>query len=138
MEELEEIAAVGPARVQLKVDTGLSRGGAAALGVARPLRGRRATSSAQGRITVTGIWSHLAASDEPAHPANDAQEAAFRDALSLAASAGLDPDVTHLANSAAAILRPSAHFDLVRCGIATYGLDPAPGHQPAPGPAARP
>ena len=129
VEELEEIAAVGPARVQLKVDTGLSRGGAAradwhdffavAAGLER-----------EGRITVTGIWSHLAASDEPAHPANAAQEAAFRDALSLAASAGLDPDVAHLANSAAAILRPSAHFDLVRCGIATYGLDPAPGVSP--------
>ena len=90
----------------------------------------RATSSAQGRITVTGIWSHFAASDEPEHPANDAQEAAFRDALALAASAGLDPEVRHLANSAAAILRPSARFDLVRCGIATYGLDPAPGRTP--------
>jgi alanine racemase len=127
--ELEEIAAVGPARVQLKVDTGLSRGGAARadwhdfFAVAADLE--RA-----GRLTVTGIWSHFACSDEPEHPANDAQEAAFRDALSLAASAGLDPDVAHLANSAAAILRPSAHFDLVRCGIATYGLDPAPGVTP--------
>jgi alanine racemase len=81
-------------------------------------------------VRVTGIWSHFAASDEPAHPANDAQEAAFREALRLAERAGLDPDVTHLANSAAAILRPSAHFDLVRCGIATYGLDPAPGASP--------
>ncbi|KRE92799.1 alanine racemase [Nocardioides sp. Soil774] len=129
VEELEEIAAVGPARVQLKVDTGLSRGGAPRaawhdfFAVAGDLE-------REGRITVSGIWSHLAASDEPAHPANDAQEAAFRDALSLAASAGLDPDVAHLANSAAAILRPSAHFDLVRCGIATYGLDPAPGVSP--------
>jgi alanine racemase len=127
--ELEEIAAVGGARVQLKVDTGLSRGGAPRhewhdlFAVAGDLE-------REGRITVTGIWSHFAASDEPAHPANDAQEAAFRDALSLAASAGLDPQVTHLANSAAALLRPSSHFDLVRCGIATYGLDPAPGTSP--------
>jgi alanine racemase len=127
--ELEEIAAVGGARVQLKVDTGLSRGGAARqewhdlFAVASDLE-------REGRITVTGIWSHFAASDEPAHPANDAQEAAFRDALSLAESAGLDPRVTHLANSAATLLRPSSHFDLVRCGIATYGLDPAPGTSP--------
>jgi alanine racemase len=129
VDELEAIAAVGGARVQLKVDTGLSRGGAPReewpelFAVARDLQ--RA-----GRITVTGTWSHLAASDEPAHPANDVQEAAFRDALSLAASVGLDPGVTHLANSAATLLRPSSHFDLVRCGIATYGLDPAPGTSP--------
>jgi alanine racemase len=129
VEELEEIAAVGPARVQLKVDTGLSRGGAPR-SQWHDLFAAAADLERDGRITVTGIWSHLAASDEPAHPANDAQEAAFRDALSLAASVGLDPDVTHLANSAAAILRPSAHFDLVRCGIATYGLDPAPGVSP--------
>jgi len=127
--ELEEIAAVDGARVQLKVDTGLSRGGAPRaewpdLFAAASLLER------QGRITVTGIWSHLAASDEPEHPANDAQEAAFRDALALAAEAGLDPDVAHLANSAAAVLRPSSHFDMVRCGIATYGLDPAPGVTP--------
>ena len=47
-------------------------------------------------------------------------------------AAGLRPEVRHLANSAAAILRPSARFDLVRCGIASYGLDPAPGRHPRP------
>lgn len=127
--ELDEIAAVGPARVQLKVDTGLSRGGAARADWAA-LFAAAAAHEAAGRVRVTGLWSHLAASDEPSHPANDVQEQAFRDAVALAAEAGLDPDVTHLANSAAALLRPSAHFDLVRCGIASYGLDPAPGVTP--------
>ncbi|GAA1926495.1 alanine racemase [Nocardioides hwasunensis] len=127
--ELDEIAAVGPARVQLKVDTGLSRGGAPHAEWAT-LFAAAAAHEAAGRIRVTGLWSHLAASDEPAHPANEQQEAAFREALALAAESGLDPDVTHLANSAAAILRPSSHFDLVRCGIASYGLDPAPGVSP--------
>ncbi|WP_297619919.1 alanine racemase [Nocardioides sp.] len=130
--ELDEIAAVGGARVQLKVDTGLSRGGAARADW-QPFFAAAATHEAAGRVHVTGIWSHFAASDEPAHPANDAQEAAFRDALRLAEEAGLDPEVTHLANSAAAILRPSSHFDLVRCGIASYGLDPAPGVTPGLG-----
>ncbi len=129
VEELEEVAAVGGARVQLKVDTGLSRGGAPRAAWAS-LCEAAAAHEAAGRIEVTGIWSHFVASDEPAHPMNDAQEAAFRDALDLAARAGLDPDVRHLANSAAAILRPSSHFDLVRCGIAAYGLDPAPGATP--------
>ncbi|WP_121256834.1 alanine racemase [Nocardioides ferulae] len=134
-DELAEIAAdvarAGrPARVQLKVDTGLSRGGAPIAHwpelVAAARDGERA-----GRWRVTGIWSHFACSDEPAHPANAAQEAVFRDALAVAEAAGLRPEVRHLANSAAGLLRPSARFDLVRFGLASYGLDPAPGH-PAP------
>lgn len=118
-----------PARLQLKIDTGLSRGGAPMAAwpdlVAAARRGEQ-----DGAWTVTGIWSHLAASDEPDHPANDAQEAVFHEALAIAATAGLRPEVRHLANSAAAILRPSSRFDLVRVGIASYGLDPAPGHTP--------
>ena len=86
------------------------------------------TSNGRAGLRITGLWSHLACADEPAHSANDAQETAFREALELAGEVGLRPEVTHLANSAAALLRPSARFDLVRCGIATYGLDPAPGH----------
>lgn len=129
VDELDEMAAVGGARVQLKVDTGLSRGGAARADWQAFFAAATAHEAA-GRVRITGIWSHFAASDEPAHPANDAQEAAFRDALVMAGAAGLDPEVTHLANSAAAILRPSSHFDLVRCGIASYGLDPAPGVSP--------
>lgn len=128
--ELEALAGVGtPARVQLKVDTGLSRGGAPR-DRWHDLFAEASHLEQQGRIQVTGIWSHLACSDDPEHPANDAQEATFREALALADSAGLTPEVRHLANSAAAILRPSARFDLVRCGIASYGLDPAPGHTP--------
>ena len=128
--ELDEIATVGGgARVQLKVDTGLSRGGSARADWST-LFAAAAAHESGGRVRISGLWSHFAASDDPAHPANDAQEAAFREALRLAAEAGLDPEVTHLANSAAAILRPSSHFDLVRCGIASYGLDPAPGVTP--------
>ena len=126
---LDQLAAAGVARVQLKVDTGLSRGGAARADWADLFEHARRLERA-GRLRVTGIWSHLAASDEPDHPANAAQEAAFGDALALAATAGLDPEVRHLANSAAAVLRPQARLDLVRCGIAAYGLDPAPGVTP--------
>lgn len=113
------------ARVQLKADTGLSRNGATAehwpglVAAARRAEG-------EGRIRVTGVWSHLACSDEPEHPANDAQERAFREALEVAESAGLRPELRHLANSAGALLRPSARFDLVRVGLAAYGLSPAP------------
>ena len=118
-----------PARLQLKVDTGLSRGGAATEDWAGVVEVAR-KGEAAGDWKVTGIWSHFACSDEPDHPANDAQEKVFLDALDVAEQAGLRPEVRHLANSAAAILRPSSRFDLVRCGIASYGLDPAPGVTP--------
>ncbi|MFT4264491.1 MAG: alanine racemase, partial [Nocardioides sp.] len=113
-------------RVHLKVDTGLSRGGAMPADW-RSLFEHARTGQDAGTWTIAGIWSHLATSEEPEDPANDAQEKVFREALDLAAEIGLTPEVRHLANSAAAVLRPSARFDLVRCGIASYGLDPAPG-----------
>ncbi len=59
----------------------------------------------------------------------------FAEALAVAEEAGLRPEVRHLANSAAAVLRPSSRYDVVRCGIAAYGLDPAPG-RPRPPPSA--
>jgi alanine racemase len=128
--ELDAIAATGrPARVQLKVDTGLHRGGA-------PLRlwsdvvDRARKGEEEQSWTVTGVWSHFSSSDEPDDPANDDQERRFDEALRVATDAGLRPEVTHLANSAAAILRPSSRRDLVRVGIASYGLDPAPGVTP--------
>ncbi|WP_248583108.1 alanine racemase [Nocardioides sp. InS609-2] len=132
--ELAEIAAAAErtgvmARVQLKVDTGLSRGGAPTAIWPDVVEEARRLEIA-GLLSITGIWSHFAASDEPDHPANDAQQKVFDEALDIAHDAGLRPEVRHLANSAAAILRPGARYDLVRCGIAAYGLDPAPGRTP--------
>jgi alanine racemase len=126
VDRLEEIVAAGRSpRVQLKVDTGLSRGGAA-LDDWPALVAAAAAHERAGRARITGIWSHFACSDEPEHPANDLQEQRFSEALATAEQAGLRPEVRHLANSAAAIMRPSSRLDLVRCGIAAYGLDPAP------------
>jgi alanine racemase len=75
---------------------------------------------------VVGIWSHFACSDEPDHPSNDAQEKAFVAALKVVDAVGIEPEVRHLSNSAGALLRPWSSYDLVRCGIASYGLSPAP------------
>jgi alanine racemase len=132
--ELRLIAAAGrevgrPARVQLKVDTGLSRGGCPMVDWPALVEEARHLED-DGDLTVTGVWSHFACSDEPQHPANDAQEQTFREALRIAEAAGLRPEVRHLANSAAAVLRPSSRFDLVRLGLLCYGLDPAPGLTP--------
>ena len=129
--ELDEIVAAAQstdrvARVQLKVDTGLSRGGST-IDSWPDLVEAAHEAEVAGTVTVSGIWSHFACSDQPDHPANDLQEHNFRAALDVADRVGLQPEVRHLSNSAAAILRPSAQFDLVRCGIASYGLDPAPG-----------
>ena len=130
VEEVAEVvqgaeAAGRPARLQLKVDTGLGRGGAVAADWPAVVAAA-AEAERSGSVRVTGVWSHLACADEPEHPANDQQEAAFREALDVVAAAGLRPDVRHLANSAAALTRPGARFDLVRCGIASYGLSPVP------------
>ncbi|HET7689946.1 MAG TPA: alanine racemase [Nocardioidaceae bacterium] len=127
--EVDEIAAAAtetqPARLQLKVDTGLSRGGSS-LDEWPAVVEAAAKAQKAGLVQVTGIWSHFACSDEPEHPANDLQEQNFRGALGIAEDAGLEPQVRHLANSAGALTRASARFDLVRCGIATYGLSPVP------------
>lgn len=113
------------ARVQLKFDTGLSRGGAPRSQWSALISAAR-DAERGGEIGVTGLWSHLACSDEPGHRANADQGAAFDEALVLAGKAGLEPEVRHLANSAAAILLPQTRYDLVRIGIAVYGLSPAP------------
>jgi alanine racemase len=114
------------ARVHLKIDTGLSRNGATAADWPE-LCATAAEAEASGAIEVTGIWSHLAAADEPGHPSVPIQTAAFHRAYEIARAAGLEPAVRHLGNSAAALVVPAARLDLVRVGIAAYGVDPAPG-----------
>jgi len=115
-----------PARVHLKIDTGLNRAGA------KPadwpaLVEAAAKAQADGLVEVVGVWSHFAYADAPGHTTIDAQLSAFHDGLATAARFGLRPRYRHLANSAATLTRPDTHFDLVRTGIATYGLSPIPG-----------
>lgn len=113
------------ARVHLKIDTGLSRGGALSWEWA-DLLDAAAKAQAADEIEVVGVWSHLACSDEPDHPANALQLAAFSDALDAAARRGIVPQLRHLANSGGTLSLPETHFDLVRPGIAVYGLPPGP------------
>jgi alanine racemase len=114
-----------PARVHLKIDTGLSRGGAPAADWPALLEAA-AKAQVDELIDVVGVWSHFACADEPGHPSIDAQLEQFAVALTVAGRYGINPRVRHIANSAAILTRPDAHFDLVRAGIAMYGLSPIP------------
>jgi alanine racemase len=114
------------ARVHLKIDTGLSRNGAPAYDW-QHVCAAAAEAEHAGALEVVGIWSHLAAADEPGHPSVPVQVEAFKRAYEQARAAGLEPTLRHLANSAGALVVPESRLDLVRVGIATYGIDPAPG-----------
>ncbi|GAA4916461.1 alanine racemase [Stackebrandtia albiflava] len=128
-EQLTEIAAARatrPARIHLEADTGMGRGGVPEADWARFVE-TAAKEQAAGRVEVVGAWSHLACADEPGHPANAAQHAAFLRFLDAVDAVGLTPRWRHLANSAALLTAPDRHFDMVRPGIAVYGYSPIPG-----------
>jgi alanine racemase len=125
--QLDAVAAAAAAtgttaRVHLKVDTGLTRGGAGPDEWPGLVRAAAATRG----IEVVAIWSHLAHADDPGHPIIEQQVRYFDKAYQAARDAGLRP-LRHLANSAATLTRPDLHYDLVRPGIAVYGLSPVPG-----------
>ena len=127
---LDAITAAGAAtgdaaRVHLKVDTGLGRAGATATDWPALVEAA-AKLEADGAIEVVGVWSHLAYADAPGHPTIARQRAAYAEALEVATRAGLRPAVRHLANSAATLALPDTHYDLVRPGVAVYGLSPGP------------
>ncbi|MCP8711261.1 alanine racemase [Streptomyces thermocarboxydus] len=118
-------AADKPARVQLKADTGLGRGGCQP-GDWPELVAGALRAEAEGLLKVTGLWSHFACADEPGHPSIAAQLLTFREMVAYAESQGVEPEVRHIANSPATLTLPDSHFDLVRPGIAMYGVSPSP------------
>lgn len=133
--ELERIVAAAreqerPARIHLKIDTGLGRNGATFENW-DTLVGEAMEYQDQGLLRVVGIFSHLAVADEPERPETDEQLANFRAALAVAEDAGVDPEVRHLANTPATLSRPDTHFDLVRVGLGIYGLSPFEGQTSA-------
>ncbi|CAL9504630.1 Alanine racemase [Streptomyces sp. enrichment culture] len=113
------------ARVHLKADTGLGRNGCQPADWPDLVAAAR-EAEAEGTVVITGLWSHFACADEPGHPSIAAQQEAFRTALDVAERAGIRPEVRHLANSPATLTLPGTHYDLVRPGIAVYGLSPSP------------
>ncbi|MFC5380111.1 alanine racemase [Aquipuribacter nitratireducens] len=113
------------ADVHVKVDTGLNRNGVRVEDLA-PLAARLADAERDGLLAVGGVFSHLAWADAPDHPTVDAQAEAFAEAVDVLRAAGLRPTWRHLANSAATLTRADLHLDLVRPGLAVYGLSPVP------------
>jgi alanine racemase len=113
------------ARVHLKVDTGLSRNGVTPADLP-DLLDAVLRAEAEGAVRLVGIMSHYAWADAPEHPTVRSQTEIFTDAVALAERRGARLEVRHLANSAATVTNPRAAFDLVRPGVAVYGLSPVP------------
>ena len=119
----------GPGRlaVHVKVDTGMHRVGAgpdAAVAIA-------ADVAARPGLVLEGLCTHFAVADEPGDPFTGEQLARFHKVIDRLAGDGVRPAMLHAANSAGAIAFPESRLDLVRCGIALYGLAPAPEMAPA-------
>jgi alanine racemase len=113
-----EIAATGKrARIHIEVDTGMTRGGFLD-------EWSEFLKSDFSKVEVVGIFSHFARADEVTEKQNQEQLANFNKAIADLAAVGVFPQLKHLANSAATITNQSAAFDLVRTGIAMYGLTP--------------
>lgn len=126
VEVLDAARATGrTARLHLKVDTGLGRNGLAPAELGAVLEAAL-TAEAEGLCRVVGLWSHLAFADDPGHPTVRAQAVVFAEAVAAAEAAGARLEVRHLANSAATLTDPAIHYDLVRPGLAVYGLSPVP------------
>jgi alanine racemase len=113
------------AAVTLKVDTGLNRNGV-------PLAQYPAMLTALGgaiaenAIRLRGLMSHMVYADQPNNPINDLQAQRFTDILALTRDHKVPFEVAHLSNSSATMTRPELAFDMVRPGIALYGLSPVP------------
>jgi len=113
------------ARVHLKVDTGLTRNGTTFDELPEVLEALR-SAVAEGVLVVEGMWSHLADGDTPGAESVRHQRERFEEAWQIVRAAGIEPRLRHLANSGATFAHPDCHYDLVRTGIAIYGLTPAP------------
>jgi alanine racemase len=113
------------AEVTIKVDTGLNRNGVSLSDFPAVLTELQRAVAADA-IRLRGIMSHLANGDVPDDPLNDIQAQRFTDVIAEARRRGIEFEVAHLSNSPSAMTRPDLGFDMVRPGIAVYGLSPIP------------
>jgi len=111
------------ARVHIKVDTGLSRNGVT-LADLPELITSLSKAEAEGTVKVVGVMSHFAYADEPNNSTIADQIAEFKAAVDLLEAANFELEVKHLANSAATLALPDTYFNMVRPGVAVYGVSP--------------
>lgn len=126
VESLEAISqaaynVAGRARVHIKVDTGLGRNGVTMNDLPALLEGLEKHKE---NVEVVGIMSHFAYADEPTNPTITSQVNNFVQAVDMTTAAGFELEVKHLSNSAATLGLPDTYFNLVRPGVALYGVTP--------------
>jgi alanine racemase len=111
-----------PIDVHVKVDTGMHRVGAG------PEEAPALVHAVVDRpeLNFGGLWTHFAVADDPGNPFTDEQCSRFDAVVAQLVDQNLRPPLVHACNSAGAIAHPGAHHDLVRCGIALYGVAPSP------------
>lgn len=123
-ERVEKTATIG-----VKIDSGLSRNG-----VPPELWDAMATEVAaavtRGTVRFRTIFTHLAHADDPHHPVIDRQRDRFDRAIAVFTEHGVPPEMRHISNTAATMTRPDLRYDMVRPGIAIYGLSPLPDDVP--------
>ena len=121
--------AVGrPARVHVKIDTGMSRAGST-LADLPALASALAAAQADGLVEVVGAWSHLSRGDDPSEgglASTASHVGIFERGLRVLGEAGVRPAIRHLAATAGILWHPETHYDMVRAGIGLYGLSPDP------------
>ena len=113
------------ARLHLKVDTGMSRGGAMVEDLPALAAALRQAED-EGVVDVVGLWSHLSRADEPTSGSTEQHLERYRQAEQIVQEAGLRPSIHHLAATGGLLWHPEARMDLVRAGIGLYGLSPDP------------
>lgn len=112
-----------PARIHLKIDTGLHRSGIRPEDWARAVATTREAELA-GSVTVVGVWSHLA---EASDAEDDDAQLIFAESVAALQAAGSEPAVLHLTASAASWWRPELRGSLSRIGAFCYGIRSADG-----------
>ena len=117
-----------PARVHVKIDTGMSRAGST-LADLPALASALRMAVDDGLVDVAGAWSHMSRADDPSEAGNASTAShvrIFGEGLAILADAGVTPRIRHLSATSGILWHPEAHYDMVRAGIGLYGLSPDP------------
>lgn len=117
------------ARVHVEAETGFGRNGFTLPSFDKALTDLK-DASARGFLAVVGLWSHFAVADMPQVEEfvemTNQQIAVFDEFTSRMRMSGIEPEIRHLANTAATLTRPDVYYDLTRPGIGFYGYEPDP------------